>query len=146
MEKTDRPLVADLLGLGQEPRDAQAQLVGDRLGALGERRRQLVRELLSQARRDAEDAGHPLGTKASEEVERTVGAALADCAGRPYPWEGGRTFSAGWGSHEALDVVRSSPTSSWRCPPTSPGTAPAAGATPCARTVCAPVSAPATSP
>ncbi|MFF8775452.1 hypothetical protein [Kitasatospora sp. NPDC015120] len=71
-------LVADLLGLGQELRDAQEQLAGDRLRALGERRRQLVRELLVRARRAAEDAGYPLGPEAADEVEQTVNAALAD--------------------------------------------------------------------
>ncbi|MFE7194043.1 hypothetical protein [Kitasatospora sp. NPDC057541] len=108
-------LVADLLGLGRDLRAAQEQFAGDRLRALGERRRQLVRELLGRARRDAEDAGHPLGTEAAEEVERTLGAALADpdaaeafAAGRlaaalePVAWPGTAGNGPGAGAAEAV--------------------------------------------
>ncbi|MFB7470020.1 hypothetical protein [Kitasatospora sp. NPDC056184] len=107
-------LVAELLDLGEELRAAQEQLAGDRLRVLGERRRQLVRELLSRARGAAEDAGHPLGTEAADEVERTLSAALADpdaaeafAAGRlaaalePVAWPGTAANGPGISAAEA---------------------------------------------
>ncbi|MEU1508760.1 hypothetical protein [Kitasatospora sp. NPDC005748] len=71
-------LVGQLLDLGQALRDAQEHLAGDQLRTLTEQRRQLVRALTGQAERDAAEAGHPLGADAVAEVDRTLGAALAD--------------------------------------------------------------------
>ncbi|MER7708162.1 hypothetical protein ABTX81_35395 [Kitasatospora sp. NPDC097605] len=106
--------VADLLALGQELRAAQEQLAGDRLRMLGERRRQLVRELLVRAQRAAAEAGHPLGTEAVDGVERTLSAALADpraaeafAAGRlvvplePVAWPGTASDATADGAGQA---------------------------------------------
>ncbi|WP_329485478.1 hypothetical protein OG618_02600 [Kitasatospora sp. NBC_01246] len=71
-------LVGQLLDLGQALRDAQEHLAGEQLRTLTEQRRQLVRALTGQAERDAAEAGHPLGADAVAEVDRTLGAALAD--------------------------------------------------------------------
>ncbi|MER7584478.1 hypothetical protein [Kitasatospora sp. NPDC097691] len=71
-------LVGRLLDLGQELRDAQQHLAGDRLRTLTDRRRRLVRELTEQAQRDATTAGHPLGADAAADLDRTLSAALAD--------------------------------------------------------------------
>ncbi|MCG6494125.1 hypothetical protein [Kitasatospora sp. A2-31] len=73
-----RGLVEQLLALGQALRDAQEHLAGDRLRALTDQRRQVVRALAAQAREDAAEAGHPLGADAVTDLERTLGAALAD--------------------------------------------------------------------
>ncbi|MFF4384575.1 hypothetical protein [Kitasatospora sp. NPDC001547] len=73
-----RDLVTQLLDVGHDLRDAQVHLAGDRLRALTDQRRQLVRALTEQARRDAAAAGHPLGTDAVADLDRTLSAALAD--------------------------------------------------------------------
>ncbi|MER5353453.1 hypothetical protein ABT093_24345 [Kitasatospora sp. NPDC002551] len=138
-------LVANLLGLGQELRDAQEQLAGDWLRALGERRRQLVRKLLGQARRAAEDAGYPLGPEAADEVEQTVNAALADpdaaeafAAGRlaaalePVAWPG--TADGGPGTDVAEAAPRpASPRRGRPTPARDPRPSPDAKPTPARR-------------
>ncbi|MFJ3793197.1 hypothetical protein [Kitasatospora sp. NPDC090091] len=71
-------LVEQLLELGQALRDAQEHLAGEQLRALTDQRRRLVRALTEQARRDAAQAGHPLGADAVTDLERTLSAALVD--------------------------------------------------------------------
>ncbi|MET9182891.1 hypothetical protein ABZX88_32460 [Kitasatospora aureofaciens] len=71
-------LVGQLMDLGQALREAQEHLAGEQLRGLADQRRQLVRALIEQARRDAAAAGHPLASDAVADLDRTLSAALAD--------------------------------------------------------------------
>lgn len=70
--------LAQLFVLGEELREAQQQLQGEALQRLSRRRHEVLAALTRRARKLAGDAGHPLGTEAAQQVEQTLGAALAD--------------------------------------------------------------------
>ncbi|HWE58043.1 MAG TPA: hypothetical protein VG435_21255 [Acidimicrobiales bacterium] len=67
-----------LIELGGRMREAQAQLSGDDLRALGRQRSQLVAGLATEARRIARDHGHAVSDAVHKEVQATFEAALAD--------------------------------------------------------------------
>ena len=72
--------VGALAELGTSLREAQDRLEGDELRALTRQRHQLVTALVGRARRLAAPAGVRVGVGVERELERTVGAALADPA------------------------------------------------------------------
>lgn len=69
-----------LQALGAELRSAQDRLAGAELRALASRRRDLVADLVAEARRLADEAGDPLGGPGADEVAQTLNAALTDAA------------------------------------------------------------------
>ncbi|HVE73900.1 MAG TPA: hypothetical protein VNA30_02250 [Mycobacteriales bacterium] len=70
--------MAQLFVLGEELREAQQQLRGEALQLLSRQRHEVLAALMRRARKLAGDAGHPLGAEAAQQVEQTLGAALAD--------------------------------------------------------------------
>jgi hypothetical protein len=75
-EKPD--VVEEFLALGEGLRSAQQSLHGDELRRLASQRQQLVSGLVTQARRLAASAGHPLNAAAQADVEATLQAGLAE--------------------------------------------------------------------
>ena len=75
-EKPD--VVEEFLALGEGLRSAQQSLQGDELRRLASQRQQLVSGLVTQARRLAAGAGHPLNAAAQADVESTLQAGLAE--------------------------------------------------------------------
>lgn len=71
-------LPEQLVELADQLRDAQEQLAGDELRALGRQRHQLVSGLVSRARELASAQGHRVTAASLAEVESTLRAALAD--------------------------------------------------------------------
>jgi hypothetical protein len=78
-----------LVELAGELRTAQVTLQGEALRTLMRRRQQVLASLVQDARRLADDFGHPLADEAVLQVERTLTAALSDpgaarqvCSGR----------------------------------------------------------------
>jgi hypothetical protein len=78
-----------LVELAGELRTAQVTLQGEALRTLMRRRQQVLSALVQEARRLADDFGHPLADEAVLQVERTLTAALSDpaaarsvCSGR----------------------------------------------------------------
>ena len=71
-------LSADLSELADQLREAQEQLAGEELRALGRQRHQLVAGLLARARELAAAKGRPSSGAVLGEVETTLRAALAD--------------------------------------------------------------------
>lgn len=78
-----------LVELAGELRTAQVTLQGEALRTLMRRRQQVLAALVQDARKLADDYGHPLGDEAVLQVERTLTAALSDpgaarqvCSGR----------------------------------------------------------------
>jgi hypothetical protein len=71
-------VVEEFLALGEGLRSAQQALAGDELRRLASQRQQLVSGLVTQARRLAASAEHPLNSAAQAEVESTLQAGLAD--------------------------------------------------------------------
>ncbi|MEU2348655.1 hypothetical protein [Modestobacter sp. NPDC049651] len=70
--------IAQLVGLGELLRQAQANLSGDQLKELGRQRSQVVAALTRQARSLAHQEGHDVSTSIAEQVEGTLRAAVAD--------------------------------------------------------------------
>lgn len=67
-----------LLALGEQFREAQAEFAGDELRALDKQRRQLVSSLVSQGRILGRPLGHKISEQTARDVENTLRAALAD--------------------------------------------------------------------
>jgi hypothetical protein len=99
--------MSELLALGESLRDAQQALAGDRLRELSTRRRQLVAEMVGQAKRFAARDGKAVSLQVEREVEATLQAALAD-PGASAAVSSGRLASplsyAGLGTGEATVV------------------------------------------
>lgn len=72
--------VDDLLALGDEFREATADLDGDRLRELTPRRHQLLDKLAKEATRVAGDAGQKLSPDVGQKLRETLDAALIDPA------------------------------------------------------------------
>lgn len=72
--------VEQLLVLGDALRSAQLGLVGDEVRALSRQRQQLIAAVGRQARALARELGHPVSEDVGQEVEQTLGAAMADPA------------------------------------------------------------------
>jgi len=72
--------VAELVGLGDQLRDAQSQLAGDQLRGLGRQRQQVVAAFARQAAALADELGRPLSETLRQQVEKTLRAAVADAA------------------------------------------------------------------
>jgi hypothetical protein len=72
--------VEQLLALGDALRSAQLGLVGDEVRALSRQRQQLIAAVGRQARALARELGHPVSEDVGQEVEQTLGAAMADPA------------------------------------------------------------------
>lgn len=70
--------VEQLLTLGEAMRSAQLGLVGDEVRALSRQRQQLLAAVGRQARALARELGHPVSEDVGQEVEATLGAAMAD--------------------------------------------------------------------
>lgn len=70
--------VEQLLTLGEALRSAQLGLAGDEMRALNRQRQQLVAAVGRQARALARELGHPVSEDVGQEVEATLGAAMAD--------------------------------------------------------------------
>lgn len=70
--------VERVLALGEELRDAQANLDGEELRTLDRQRRELTMTVTSQARSLARELGHKVSDQVSEQVEDTLRAAMAD--------------------------------------------------------------------
>jgi hypothetical protein len=67
-----------LLALGDALRSAQLSLVGDDVRTLSRQRQQLIAAVGRQARALARELGHPVSEDVGQEVEQTLGAAMAD--------------------------------------------------------------------
>ncbi len=78
---SDSRAMQRLSALGRELRDAQTGLVRTELRNLAEQRRQLIADLLDQAKAHAAEAGLRLTPTVLSEVEATLQAALVDLAG-----------------------------------------------------------------
>src|ERR671939_1045404 len=72
--------VEQLLALGDALRSAQLGLVGDQVRTLSRQRQQLIAAVGRQARALARELGHPVSEDVGQEVEQTLGAAMADPA------------------------------------------------------------------
>src|ERR687883_287321 len=72
--------VEQLLALGDALRSAQLGLVGDQVRTLSRQRQQLIAAVGRQARALARELGHPVSDDVGQEVEQTLGAAMADPA------------------------------------------------------------------
>jgi sorbitol-specific phosphotransferase system component IIA len=72
--------VEQLLSLGEALRSAQLDLAGDQVRALGRQRQQLIAAVGRQARALARELGHAVSDDVGQEVEATLGAAMADPA------------------------------------------------------------------
>src|SRR3954454_2258129 len=70
--------VEQLLALGEALRSAQLGLVGDEVRQLSRQRQQLIAAVGRQARALARELGHPVSDDVGQEVEATLGAAMAD--------------------------------------------------------------------
>src|SRR3954454_8498070 len=70
--------VEQLLPLGEALRSAQSGLAGDELRQLSRQRQQLIAAVGRQARALARELGHPVSDDVGQEVEATLGAAMAD--------------------------------------------------------------------
>ena len=70
--------VAQLTELGELLRQAQTNLSGDQLRALGQQRNQVVAALARQARGLAHAEGHDVSSAVAEQVESTLRAAVVD--------------------------------------------------------------------
>src|ERR687883_1442423 len=70
--------IEQLLGLGEALRSAQEGLAGDELRALGRQRQQVLAAVGRQARALARELGNPVSEDVGQEVEQTLGAAMAD--------------------------------------------------------------------
>src|SRR5512133_2566033 len=70
--------VEQLLTLGEALRSAQFGLVGDEVRQLSRQRQQLIAAVGRQARALARELGHPVSDDVGQEVEATLGAAMAD--------------------------------------------------------------------
>lgn len=68
----------DLLALGEQLREAQSELAGDRMRALASNATALVQRTLKGVAHLADDAGTPLSDALRAQVEQTLRAALAD--------------------------------------------------------------------
>lgn len=66
------------LQLGAGLREAQTKLQGDALRVLSQQRRQLINELVRQARRVAAEQGRPVTDAITRELEQTLEAAVSD--------------------------------------------------------------------
>jgi len=73
-----REQIGKLIELGAELVAAQRSSDGEALRGLTARKQRLVHALAMQGQELAADAGHPVGTAASYEVEATLNAAVAD--------------------------------------------------------------------
>jgi hypothetical protein len=74
--------IARLAEVGDALQEAQRALDGDRLRELSAERRQVVNDLLPEARRLARQVGQPASASVLDEVRATLEAALADAAAR----------------------------------------------------------------
>jgi hypothetical protein len=74
--------IARLTEVGDALQEAQRALDGDRLRELSTERRQVVNDLLPEARRLARQAGQPASAGVLDEVRATLEAALADAGAR----------------------------------------------------------------
>ncbi|HVN11177.1 MAG TPA: hypothetical protein VMT69_03725 [Kineosporiaceae bacterium] len=72
--------IEQLLALGDALRSAQLGLAGDEVRTLGRQRQQLLAAVGRQARALARELGHPVSEEVGQEVEQTLGAAMADPA------------------------------------------------------------------
>jgi hypothetical protein len=70
--------VEQLLTLGEALRSAQFGLAGDEMRQLSRQRQQLIAAVGRQARALARELGHPVSDDVGQEVEATLGAAMAD--------------------------------------------------------------------
>src|SRR3954468_5216049 len=70
--------VEQLLTLGEALRSAQSGLAGDELRQLSRQRQQLIAAVRRPARALARELGHPVRDERGQEVEATLGAAMAD--------------------------------------------------------------------
>jgi hypothetical protein len=72
--------VEQLLALGEALRSAHLSLAGDEVRTLSRQRQQLIAAVGRQARALARELGHPVSDDVGQEVEQTLGAAMADPA------------------------------------------------------------------
>jgi hypothetical protein len=70
--------IGELLDLGETMREAQERLAGEELRQLARRRHDVVVTLVAEARLIARETGQPAGDQATQDLERTLEAALAD--------------------------------------------------------------------
>src|SRR5918911_1034613 len=75
-----RDEVEQLLALGEAMRSAQLSLAGEEVRTLSRQRQQLIAAVGRQARALARELGHPVSDDVGQEVEQTLGAAMADPA------------------------------------------------------------------
>lgn len=80
LARSRREELAQLVGLGEQLRQAQESLSADDLRALGRQRGQLVAQMARQAAGLARDHGSSVSEAARREIESTLEAALGDPA------------------------------------------------------------------
>src|SRR5918994_6336475 len=76
--RAQRPEIEGLVELGGLLREAQENLAGDQLRALSSQRSQLISALTRQAAALAREAGRPVSTSVTDQIEETLRAAMAD--------------------------------------------------------------------
>jgi hypothetical protein len=82
LARSARDQIDRLTEVGDALQEAQRTLDGDRLRELSAERRQVVNDLLPEARRLARQAGQPASAAVLDEVRATLEAALADAGAR----------------------------------------------------------------
>jgi len=100
--------IARLSEVGDALAEAQRTLDGDRLRELSAERRQVVNDLLPEARRLARQAGQPASPAVLDEVRATLEAALADAGARDAVRSGRLTRAlayAGLGEVDLADAM-----------------------------------------
>jgi hypothetical protein len=99
--RDDAALAGQIVALGEGLREAEKSLDGPALRELSTQRRQLVRSLVTRARRLAQPTGQKIGDPVAQELDATLTAALADPAAAAEILSGrltaGREY-AGFGS------------------------------------------------
>jgi DNA repair exonuclease SbcCD ATPase subunit len=105
-ERNDQ--LAELLDLGAAMRQAQADLAGDDLRRLSQRRRQVVAALGDEARRLARDRGQPASQASIGELEATLEAALADAGAAEALRRGRLTTALRYSGFGPVDLTEAS--------------------------------------
>lgn len=101
--------IARLAEVGDALQEAQRALDGDRLRELSTERRQVVNDLLPDARRLARQAGQPASAAVLDEVRATLEAALADNGARDAVRSGQLTRALAYAGLGEVDLSAALP-------------------------------------
>jgi hypothetical protein len=113
--------IARLTEVGDALQEAQRALDGDRLRELSVERRQVVNDLLPEARRLARHAGQPASAAVLDEVRGTLEAALADAGARDAVRSGQLTRALAYAGLGEVDLTAALPVIPGQAPGQAPG-------------------------